>query len=320
MRKQRILVVSPQKSGTHMICELMSNLGYRTFGWIAMESPPDFDNGELTSMATSVMRKHEKFVFSVARSVGLLKRLEQYAVGLLMTVWYERLGEPLASRHALQAVHAVYSRPNLRALVVSHFDSLLPNICLVKHELPLEKTDGAFIRRWSETGDPAIIFMYRDPRDVLCSFVRYLTGRTKRKEYGGFAEYYVYNSILESLPNDDERLMHAIIDPSFPGHRDYLESLWLLRHPNACKVKYEDLVGVAGGGSDQAQRDAVQRVLDHLGIDKDPEECANGIYNTKSFTFSKGQIGSWREMFKPAHHEAFAKQFGNILEWYGYTS
>lgn len=316
--KDRVIVVSPQKSGAHLICELMSRLDYRVLGWIVRSEPAGLTDSDMDAMARSVMRQHEKIIFGVGRPLGRFKSKARRAAYLMFILWGERLGVPWLSRHGLGDIHAIYSRANLAQLTARGFDSFPPNVCLVKHELPLEKTDGQFIRDWSASGDPALILMYRDPRDVLCSFVRYLTGRTKRKQHGGFAEYHAYQPILQSLPNDDERLMHAIVDPSFPGHRDYFESLWLLRHPNVCKVKYEELVGDAGGGSDEAQTAAVSRVLEHLGIDADPIECAQGIYNTESFTFSRGQIGAWREMFKLHHHEVFNDRYGQVLEWYGY--
>jgi hypothetical protein len=78
------------------------------------------------------------------------------------------------------------------------------------------------------------------------------------------------------------------------------------------------LVGSAGGGSAEVQHEAVSRVLKHLGIDGDLAEYAREIYNTGSFSFSKGTIGSWRKMFKPHHHKEFNKRYGDVLRWYGY--
>jgi hypothetical protein len=318
MKKHRVLVVCPQKSGSHLICELMANLSYRVLGSVNRDQEARFEPSELASMAQLCLRAHERVVFRVARSLGFLRGFEPLAVSLLSASWAERFGVPLASRYELRIVHALHSRPGLAALSRLPFESLPPNICVMTHELPMGKCDGALLRAWAKTGEPAIVFAYRDPRAVLCSFVNYLTGRTSRKRHGGFAEYDVYQEILANIPSDEERLMHAILDPGFPGHNDFGECLWLLRHPRVCKVRYEELAGAAGGGSDEARNAAVERILAHLGMQADPQSMSQGIYRKDSFTFCRGQINSWKEMFKPEHHRAFESRFGDILRLYGY--
>ncbi len=321
MRAERVLVVSLQKSGTHLMWELMKNLGYVVFGALTFH----FDEGEdvfpfgrdaREVAAKLVLSPLQRWGLRLARFTSLYDQITEKALYVMAMSWAERLGTPWASRHGLAPLHFLYQKPRLLGLSRHSIRETPANTCMIKQELPLTRTDGNFIKHWSETGEPAIIFNYRDPRDVLVSFISYLLGKTGG--HGGYAEYFAYQPILEALPNDDERLMHAILDPSFPGHRDFEESLWLLRHPRVCKVSYEELVGAAGGGSDEVQNAAIARVMQHLGIERDSREVVRGIYNPASRTFHQGRIEKWRTAFKPEHHKAFNHRFGDLLALYGY--
>lgn len=320
MRSKHVLVVSLQKSGTHLIAELMRKLGYTVFGWVVRDRdvPLSFDREARDIATAQVLSPIQRGLLRLMSRTKRYEQMTHQALYALMVSWGERLGVPWASRHGYVYTHMLYSNPRLLALSKKSIDEAPPNGCMIKHELPLAGTDGAFIRHWTDTGRPAIIFNYRDPRDVLLSFINYLTGRANAGIHGGFAEYYVYQEVLSAMDSVDERLSHAIFDPSFPGHRDFEESLWMLKHPKICKVSYEELVGSSGGGSDEAQAAAIRRILGHVGAEAEAAELAPGLYNTESFTFHKGQIGKWKSAFKPHHHRAFNRRFGAILEAYGY--
>lgn len=321
MRAERVLVVSLQKSGTHLIAELMKNLGYAVWGSITIEEEEDvFPFGrEARDLAASlVLSPLQRLGLRLARFSSLYNRITEKALQIMAVSWAERLGTPWPSRHGYAHLHFLYRHPRLLALSAHSIRDTPAETCMITQELPLSRTDGLFIKHWDSHGEPAIIFNYRDPRDVLLSFVHYLTGKTKSGEHGGYAEYFVYEKVLSALADNDERLMHAILDPSFPGHRDFAESLWMLRHPQVCKVSYEELVGTAGGGSDEKQLAAVGRVMEHLGIEGEGAEVARGIYTSESRTFHQGRIGKWRAAFKPEHHRAFNQRFGELLTLYGY--
>jgi hypothetical protein len=85
-------------------------------------------------------------------------------------------------------------------------------------------------------------------------------------------------------------------------------------------VRFEDLVGPEGGGSEEAQRLAVGRVAKHLGVPV--EERTIGLVGEKLFgagrTFRRGQIGSWREEFTAEHERALEEAAGPLLAELGY--
>ena len=87
-------------------------------------------------------------------------------------------------------------------------------------------------------------------------------------------------------------------------------------------VKFEDLVGTKGGGSAEAQRLAVERVAEHLGVGVDEatmRAVEEGLFGAGR-TFRKGQIGGWREEFSAEHARAVEEVLGSLLVELGYKA
>src|ERR1700678_628851 len=94
---------------------------------------------------------------------------------------------------------------------------------------------------------------------------------------------------------------------------------WLLNHPNVCKTSFEELVGPEGGGSAEAQAQAITRISDFLGVaGADPRDVAGRLFNPDAFSFYRGQIGGWGTPFTPKHHRPGRERFGDMLRLYGY--
>jgi len=72
-------------------------------------------------------------------------------------------------------------------------------------------------------------------------------------------------------------------------------------------VRFENLIGSSGGGSDQAQLQEIKKIAQWLGrqlTDEQAGQIALKLFGGTS-TFRKGQIGSWREHFTPEVKAAF---------------
>jgi hypothetical protein len=153
--------------------------------------------------------------------------------------------------------------------------------------------------------------------------VNFLSGKTAGG-FGNYSDFLVFNRILDALPTLADKLTYALTDPAFPCMGDHRRALWLLHHPQVCKVSFEDLVGVRGGGSADAQLATVRRVVEFLGFggnpDVIPERLADQLFNRGSFTFYRGQIGAWREAFTSAHRRLVADRLGAVIDLYGYGS
>lgn len=167
------------------------------------------------------------------------------------------------------------------------------------------------------------VLMVRDPRDIAVSNFVYLT-RIDRK-------HRLHDYFSRVLKTDDERLMASI--QGVPGNLlpDGVDSLSLAEHmrgymewkenSDCLVVRFEDLVGAAGGGSEEKQLSSVSAIARHIGLDLDDDELrsiAGRLFNPGSRTFFRGQIGTWREHFKDMHMEAVRASLGNAIVQLGY--
>ena len=95
-----------------------------------------------------------------------------------------------------------------------------------------------------------------------------------------------------------------------------------LDDPDCLIVKFEDLVGSQGGGSDERQTAAVASIAQHVGLaldDADVQAVAGQVFNRGAQTFRKGAIGDWRNHFSAEHITAFEETGGQeLLQTYGY--
>jgi hypothetical protein len=320
MRKApRTMVISLQKTGTHLMQGLMVELGYKMAGVPRPEPSniPRFTDEDRSRIAALVLSEPDyKELLGLRDREEFIHRTDE-AWSALSWNWQRRLGQRVVNRygqarydfadHVITNEHISYSR----------FADTPPGLCWIFHELDLSRVDGNFIAEWVETGTPPFIFNYRDPRDALVSLINFLEGRT-RQGYGNFYEYDLFSAILKSKSTWEEKIDYALQDRSFIGQGEFERSLWLLHHPNVCKLRYEDLVGPRGGGSRKQQVDAVGRLLRHIGDETDPQVVVDKIYNPNSWSFFKGSTGSWRDVFSKRNEDRFRERYGDILEQYGY--
>ncbi|UJW29917.1 sulfotransferase domain-containing protein [Saccharothrix sp. AJ9571] len=303
----RVIVVALMKSGTHLIQELMIALGYQLYGQsrIPDEFRPALSAGERRRIARLVYGddRHDNAADDAWEALGW--------------AWQSRLGMPLVSRYGSQLVNKELIVQALRCTASTSFSETPENTCWILPELDVTRVDGAFLKEWHETGCPKIVFMYRDPRDATLSMVNFLLGKTS-KGYGKFSDFTMFHEILASKKTLAEQVSYALSDPSFPGINDHERMLWLLHHPRVCTVSFEDLIGPSGSGSASAQEASVARILEFLGRDDDPEKLCTSLYRRDSFTFYKGQIGSWREEYTPENRATAAARFADVLTSYGY--
>lgn len=167
-----------------------------------------------------------------------------------------------------------------------------------------------------------IIFMVRDPRDIVVSHANYVNKLKRHKLYR------YYNDILTT---DKERLLASINgfsrSQAHMGLIDVGERLrrfkgWVEK-PDVLVCKFEELIGGKGGGDDLIQRKAVEGVLDfisrYVSSEAEMNELTSQIWAPKSATFRKGIIGDWVNHFDQDVTAAFSAKAGDMLSVYGYS-
>ena len=319
-RADRVVLVSLMKSGTHLIQELMVALGYGVYG--SSRTPPEIQpvlDTETRHRIVRMVHGEDAYARLAAGDPATFDGTAQEAWESLGWAWQLRLGMPLESRYGTEMVKADLVQQALLRTAGTPFSMTPPGVCWATTELDVKKVDGAFLQEWSQTREPRIVFMYRDPRDMVLSMVNFLSGLTAQG-FGNFSDFQVFNRILSGKPSLADKLTYALSDPAFPGSGDHERALWLLHHPDVCKVSFEELVGPNGGGSAEAQRAAVARIATFVGADQDADELTQRLFRRDAFSFFKGQIGAWREVFTPEHRSLAAERLGTAVESYGYAA
>lgn len=161
-------------------------------------------------------------------------------------------------------------------------------------------------------------FIYRDPRDVVCSEAHYLTSMNRwHRLHGHFAH---------RLQNTEERIMTAIvgIEDGSPGYPDVAARFrayegWL-SEDDVLPIRFEDLVSEA---RERTVRGIVRHFLDGAGeggrdLDRVVRAALANIDPQRSRTFRSGRSGGWRERFTGEHRRAFKRVAGDLLVRLGY--
>jgi hypothetical protein len=159
----------------------------------------------------------------------------------------------------------------------------------------------------------------RDPRDVAVSHAHFLTSIGKSR----ITRKPEHRALLD-LPDHGARLLAVLRGrPGFPslGSRFREFAGWRDRS-GAIVVRFEDLVGEAGGGDPEAQLEAIVRVARALQVplaDGDLARIRDRLYGGTS-TFRRGLAGQWREEFGADHRTAAAETLSDVLRDWGYEA
>jgi hypothetical protein len=174
-----------------------------------------------------------------------------------------------------------------------------------------------------------LLFIYRDLRDVAVSHARWVM-----KE-----ERIFLHKLYQQLPDFDLHLMKTIegiplgsplgSNLSQPDiGQDFKRWQGWLSHPETLAIRFEDLVGERGGGSEEKRLYLVERIFDHLGIvmsgDQIATKFSSRVMNPEeSHTYikgGKGSVGGWQKSFKYEHKQAFKRVAGKLLVDLGYET
>ncbi len=161
------------------------------------------------------------------------------------------------------------------------------------------------------------ILILRDPRDILVSFIHYVV-KPEHQLSPDFRDKLLDERIELALSGGYCSLSKREIAGIGDAYRSILR--WRLSD-NCCIVKFEELVGEMGGGSDVLQYKTLKNICDYLELGLTDEEIfstGRRIFDINSPTFRKGQIASWKDELPARWQKVFNERYGDILVETGY--
>ena len=164
--------------------------------------------------------------------------------------------------------------------------------------------------------DFAHFLMIRDPRDQVVSYA-FMVYRYREDMQKPF------ESVLLDLIDGKKRCFvpwGVALNNAYPlawelGIVDfYKQYLPFMDQKNVHVIRFEDLIGQAGGGSKEKQVYEIQKIAQHLDINlsiTQATEIAQKLFGG-TFTFREGQIGSWKKYFTPEIKQIFKNTPGAL--------
>jgi hypothetical protein len=159
------------------------------------------------------------------------------------------------------------------------------------------------------------LFLYRDPRDIVVSYVHF---------FAKFPNHQYKRYFVEKNLNLKERLLF-IINGSLEGRRQnindwYHNFLPWMYEEDVLSVKYEDLVH-----SPESQKIELRRILEYFNIEPYLSKMEGRVRKMqknvdphKSPTYRKGQSGNWKQEFDEEVKAQFKEVTGKLLIELGY--
>lgn len=160
----------------------------------------------------------------------------------------------------------------------------------------------------------APILMLRDPRAVLNSFVHYVSSNPK----------HALNSLMRNV-SEERRYEIGLLGIS-KGKimlRPLLErcnalEIWR-RDPDVFTMKFEELVGPAGGGDKSRQNKSISDVAGFIGVTQfDSQHIAAELFGPGRHTFRRGSIQGWHDEMPLNAQELVTVKLREVLFRWGY--
>lgn len=156
-------------------------------------------------------------------------------------------------------------------------------------------------------------FQIRDLRDVMVSAAFYFSEKLEKLELKTFDEKLTFvltsNTVYSNWIENNAKLY----------------SNWMAL-PNCYPIRFEDLVGEAGGGSAQQQTETIIKIFSLLNLELSEEKLdwiVDHLFGYPkdriSWTFRKGLIGDWKTCFQDHHKRLFNQRWGRYQKMLGYS-
>lgn len=283
---QRLLINSMPKSGTHLLTQVVDLLGFQDHG----------------AHASFLGRTKDRLGLGVPVVLGHLrvKRNKQ-------RLWLE-------AKHRFKPAATVPLDVTMPVdvpgeLLQAWLAGIHPGTYLSGH-LPWHDKTADIVR----TNGLKHMVIVRDPRDVLISFVHFV----RRPQH-------ILSKDFRSLTLD-EQLLLALQGGTGPAGTSivgmtagFSTILNWTQEADVLFVRFEDLIGSQGAGSEQAQRATVQKIAHYLDLsltEHETDTVCQRAFDSKAATFRRGQIGSWQDELSPQQIQQVQDGFASLRQAY----
>ncbi len=166
--------------------------------------------------------------------------------------------------------------------------------------------------------DYKMLFIIRDPRDVVVSHLYYVLRDPKHPLYSQLAALSSVGNQINFLLKGRKHTKGHVLAPLSQRIQNVL-GWW--KSPRNYSVRFEELIGPKGSGSTEQQHKHVSKMCTYLGVPLSADECrdiADRLFYSNAKTFHKGTIGQWKSTFSQANYKLFKETCGRLLVELGY--
>lgn len=163
-----------------------------------------------------------------------------------------------------------------------------------------------------------IVFIMRDPRDVVVSYVNHVVKDSSQPLYRYF----------RSLPRMEDRMsavLHGCESDGYtlaPLKQRIMHCKGWIESDSVCSISFEHLIGVQGRGDKEKQLKTIIEIEKFLGLSLDEfrrDEIASNIFSREAKTFHKGLKGGWREECTESFQVEMNEVLADDLRLLGYA-
>ncbi len=162
----------------------------------------------------------------------------------------------------------------------------------------------------------APLLIRRDPRAVLNSFVHYVVNNRRHVLHKYLKDKSVSDRYHIALYGVNTGCIHL----QSLLKRCNATDAWVA-DSDVLKLKFEDLVGSSGGGSDDIQRHSLSAMASFVGIKGfDVQSISGDVFGAGRHTFRKGFIHAWKEEMPASIQEEVNEVMHAVLLNWGYET
>lgn len=166
------------------------------------------------------------------------------------------------------------------------------------------------------------IAIIRDPRAVIASLLAFILDSLGMPNPHFLQNDFKQRTISSQLDLLLEGGYAPLAQEQIKPFKDFFYDFWAWNQENSTLlIKFEDLVGIEGGGSMAQQTATIAKIAKHLAIEITPsiQENCKTIYNTKSRTFRIGKIDAWKATLDKKSIERIETYCQPLCEISGYV-